>query len=751
MSEAERAYEQVLRDFPRDVTALFQYAVLEGEIGRLDVAERCLAQAAALCPQEASLHHALGLVHARQLRFADAIECYDHALRLEPTHLGALVGRADALHQVGDLRAAERVYRDCLARTSQDWSIRFRLATVLSDQGRFSDAAAIYCDLVRLQPQSVEARYNLGCVLRGMGDLSGAVVHFDVAVARKPEIGHMVLELVSALCALNRLSEALDRACAAMLRKPQTPWARLAFASVIGRCGPLGYRSDICTFLVQCLGSDDIEHEELAAATGYQLVMKYGLAADPAKAASEEVTRAIVMKGAGGCLSDRLLHLLLSRTINYDLTLEVFLTEVRRLLCSSPALAAGHFPVMAALAVQCFNNGYAFSVSAAEGKRVRDLKVELESMLSVFSGLTAELEQTLLRYALYAPLRAVAGAERLLGIPHDSPTWLRLLLDRCLVEPLEEARLARDLPCLGDIVDPISREVQAQYEEHPYPRWFRTPPLSQVNLPVMLLRKFPHIPFPSALAGPTEILVVGCGTGRQPIGTAMSFAGVRVLGVDLSRSSLVFAARMARQLGVSNASFLQADILQLSGLGRQFPMIEAVGVLHHMADPMAGWRVLRDLLMPRGFMRIGLYSALARADVAAARAHIGELGLTRSAEDIRSFRQRVLFGEESRRFPTLARSKDMYDLNGCRDLLFHAQEHRFTLAEIARMLDALDLKFVGFEFEVESIPLRYRAAHSSDPSMTDLKAWGRFEEAHPELFSGMYLFWCQKAQDHSRL
>ncbi len=36
-----------------------------------------------------------------------------------------------------------------------------------------------------------------------------------------------------------------------------------------------------------------------------------------------------------------------------------------------------------------------------------------------------------------------------------------------------------------------------------------------------------------------------------------------------------------------------------------------------MADPEAGWRVLRGLLARRGLMRIGLYSERGRADVVA--------------------------------------------------------------------------------------------------------------------------------------
>ena len=37
---------------------------------------------------------------------------------------------------------------------------------------------------------------------------------------------------------------------------------------------------------------------------------------------------------------------------------------------------------------------------------------------------------------------------------------------------------------------------------------------------------------------------------------------------------------------------------------RTFYLIESVGVLHHLADPLAGWRKLVALLRPCGVMRL---------------------------------------------------------------------------------------------------------------------------------------------------
>src|SRR5206468_9745575 len=108
-----------------------------------------------------------------------------------------------------------------------------------------------------------------------------------------------------------------------------------------------------------------------------------------------------------------------------------------------------------------------------------------------------------------------------------------------------------------------------------------------------------------------NILIAGCGTGRHAIETARLHADAKVLAVDLSLASLSYAKRKARELGVANIEFGRADILQLESLGQTFDVIEAMGVLHHLGEPLQGWRVLLNVLRPGGFMWAGLYSALA--------------------------------------------------------------------------------------------------------------------------------------------
>jgi hypothetical protein len=164
-------------------------------------------------------------------------------------------------------------------------------------------------------------------------------------------------------------------------------------------------------------------------------------------------------------------------------------------------------------------------------------------------------------------------------------------------------------------------------------------------------------------------------------------------------------------------------------------------VLHHLGDPLAGWRVLLTLLRPGGFMAVGLYSEIARADIVATRAFIAEQGYGPTAEDIRRCRQDLLdLGE---RFKNIIASGDFFSTSGCRDLLFHVQEHRLTIPQIADFIAENRLAFIGFELDHFTVQ-RYRAKFSHDAAMTDLASWHAFECEHPATFSGMYQLWVQK-------
>jgi len=312
------------------------------------------------------------------------------------------------------------------------------------------------------------------------------------------------------------------------------------------------------------------------------------------------------------------------------------------------------------------------------------------------------------------------------------PQCIGALLVQQLKEPAEELRLAATIPALTVIEDEVSRVVRQQYEENPYPRWVRAGPPGQSDI---LSDRRPQ--------QGVDVLIAGCGTGLSTIEFARQMPAARVLAVDLSLASLSYAKRMAQSHDLTNIEFGQADIMGLASIGREFDFIDATGVLHHLADPWEGWRVLLARLRPGGVMQLGLYSELARQNVVAARTLIAERGYRPIPEDIRRCREEIMAAADGSMLKSVIQWQDFFTTNECRDLLFHVQEHRMTLPQIKAFLAANGVEFSGFIQEPSQLR-RFVARFPDRAALLDLDCWHRLETEDPRLFSAMYQFWVRK-------
>jgi SAM-dependent methyltransferase len=309
-------------------------------------------------------------------------------------------------------------------------------------------------------------------------------------------------------------------------------------------------------------------------------------------------------------------------------------------------------------------------------------------------------------------------------------------------EPAAERTLRRSIPALTPIAGGVSSLVREMYEENPYPRWVTALSLdSDLSFDEKMKLTFPLAAFDPLGKAEVDILVAGCGTGRHAIEIARLYRGAKILAIDLSLASLAHAKRKTDELGLENIEFGHADILELGQFGRSFDVIESVGVLHHLRDPMEGWRSLIGLLRAGGFMNIGLYSASARRGVVAARELIAAKGYRATAHDIRLFRQEIFGLGDDAPAKSLSRSSDFFATSSCRDLLFHVEEHSTTIPAIKEFLAANNLAFIGFDSPMRA---EYAERFPADRAMTDLDCWHRFEEERPDAFRAMYQFWVQK-------
>ncbi len=446
-------------------------------------------------------------------------------------------------------------------------------------------------------------------------------------------------------------------------------------------------------------------------------------------------------RGAGAMAQDAMLLALLQSKVVHDRELERLLTAIRRGLLQHAIEEADRQPVdddglefFCALAQQCFLNEYVFALGDFERTQVRQVEDRIVAVLKAGAEI-APLD--LIVTASYLPLYKLPGASSFLNGPW--PDAVERLLTQQIREPLEEESDREDIPALTAIDDALSLRVQHQYEESPYPRWTAVPQIEPTTVVRFLRDRQNIVPlsWPQTTVG-VHILIAGCGTGSHSIDSALRFPKARILAIDISRTSLAYARRKSRALGLTNIEYGQADILKLAALGRRFDVIETVGVLHHLADPAAGWRVLLSLLRPHGLMLVGLYSATARQSLAAARAFIAERGYRATAEDIRTCRQALI-----QRFG-MPPFRDFSSTSGCRDLLFNVMEHRFTIPQIKAFLDENRLTFLGFEQLPPDVLRQFQQQFPDADAMRDLGSWHAFEQMHPLTFGNMYFFWVQK-------
>ncbi|MEM9470264.1 MAG: hypothetical protein AAF988_08890, partial [Pseudomonadota bacterium] len=117
-----------------------------------------------------------------------------------------------------------------------------------------------------------------------------------------------------------------------------------------------------------------------------------------------------------------------------------------------------------------------------------------------------------------------------------------------------------------------------------------------------------------------------------------------------------------------------------------------------------------------------------------------------SANDIRSMREVIKHTDSKMKDCMLV--ADFFTLSQCRDLLFHVQEHRFTLEQIKEILERNNLRFMGFTTISNKKLEKFKSMFPNDEDITSIENWQKFEKKFPKFFSqGMYNLILEKVEN----
>jgi tetratricopeptide (TPR) repeat protein/SAM-dependent methyltransferase len=748
LAQADNLYRAVLAADPNHVGSLHHLGVIALATGRHQDAKTFLAKAIALNERNPQCHYHMGLAFALLGSMDDAAAHNKRAIELDPDYADAHLNLGNVFKAQGNLSEAAACYQRVLTLRARTPEAHYNLANVLSDQGQFDAAIAHYRAALALVPNNPDAHNNLGTALAAKGDWNEAAARYRHALALKPALIETYANLASVLLAAGDAGAAIG-VVARGLSIRETPSIKTLFVQCVRAIQSFPQGKEFRDLVMRALAEAWGRPGDLAACA-LALVKQNSVlhacidratAAWPRRLPAPEL---FAEHGLAAACNDLLFHRLLQSTPVTEIALERFLTGARFavLEVAGKASAADEPSVLGfycVLARQCFINEYVFDALDAEWEQARRLRDLLVAALESASPVPVLWPVAV---ASYFPLHSVPGADALLE--RNWPDSVTGLLVQQLREPAEERRIGASIPALTAITDDVSLTVRRQYEENPYPRWVGSPPLTQpVTFDQYMRRQFPLAAYRDLGKSNVDILIAGCGTGRHSIAVAQMLIGAQVLAIDLSLSSLAYAKRKTMALGLRNVEYVQADILQLGSIDRTFDVVDSTGVLHHLADPWTGWRVLLSLLRPAGCMRIGLYSESARRDVTATMAFIAERGYGRMPNDIRQCRQELMDFADGTPQKNVTTSSDFFTTSDCRDLLFHVQQQGLTIPALKAFLDQNELEFLGFELNAQALR-KYAMRFPEDRARTNLDLWHVFETENPYIFADMYVFVVQR-------
>jgi SAM-dependent methyltransferase len=241
----------------------------------------------------------------------------------------------------------------------------------------------------------------------------------------------------------------------------------------------------------------------------------------------------------------------------------------------------------------------------------------------------------------------------------------------------------------------VADEVRSFYERMPYPAplphhdehrdLYKNPERRRAHFHLM----FP----PEPLRGNHEILVAGCGTS-QAARYALREPDARVTAIDISETSLGYTRELQTKYQIDNLELHQLSIENVCDLGRTFDQVVCTGVLHHLPDPDAGLRALREVLCPQGAMHLMVYALYGRAGIYMMQEYCRLLGISSSDTDLREL------GETLRQLPrdhpiagVMRGAIDVSHPDALADALLHPNDRAYTVPQLYAWLERCGMSF----------------------------------------------------------
>ena len=270
--------------------------------------------------------------------------------------------------------------------------------------------------------------------------------------------------------------------------------------------------------------------------------------------------------------------------------------------------------------------------------------------------------------------------------------------------------------------DPLADAVAAQYEHWSYPPAsmdLESLPLTGPHSNYKDFRELHTTYWPTeAYREDRDILVAGCGTMAAAC-YAYLYPAARVVGIDLSAASLAHEQLLKDKYRLGNLTLHRLPIEQVGSLGMSFDFIASHGVLHHMTDPVAGLRALRDVLSRDGVIALMLYAKYGRAGVYMLQDLFRILGAKQDAAGVALVRQTLAAVPPNHPVQQYARmATDLHADAGLVDTFLHPRDRAYTVRDCLDLARDAGMVFQGWD---ESMPYSLDLPLAAQPADRGLR------------------------------
>jgi len=162
----------------------------------------------------------MGIVHAFERNFKDAIFFFTNAIKNNPTNARLLFNRANAFFEFGKYSEALFDIDKSLLIDSYNQDSHLIKGNSLKEMGLYSDSLNSYNDTLRINPNFYKALVNKGCLLTSLEQYEEAINLFGKAISLEPNFPEAYNSRGNALLELKKLDAAVSSYDKAISLKP---------------------------------------------------------------------------------------------------------------------------------------------------------------------------------------------------------------------------------------------------------------------------------------------------------------------------------------------------------------------------------------------------------------------------------------------------------------------------------------------------------------------------------------------------